>query len=168
MWSSLNGRWSSQICKNIKDNSHSIAINTWSLCDIHHEIKDMSIYLFPCFSSFHTEDSPRGCKMETPRNIVRERERGNQSNVFVQQAFLWLPHHIESVIYQTITNLPEHHHQVFILLFYLFFLWTKEVSLLHFLKSILGLWAKQLEVASLSWCKWDSILGPMNNKKRLY
>ena len=111
------------------------------------------------------------CKMETPRNIVRERERGNQSNVFVQQAFLWLPHHIESVIYQTITNLPEHHHQVFILLFFLFFFFLggqrRSLSYIFF-KSILGLWAKQLEVASLSWCKWDSILGPMNNKKRLY
>ena len=129
----------------------------------------MSIYLSPRFSSFHTEDSPRGLQDgDTKKYCQRERERENQSNVFVQQAFLWLPHHIESVIYQTITNRPEHHHQVFILLFFFFFLWTKEVSLLHFLKSILGLWAKQLEVASLSWCKWDSILGPMNNKKRLY
>ena len=151
MWSSLNGRWSSQICKNIKDNSHSIAINTWSLCDIHHEIKDMSIYLFPCFSSFHTEDSPRGCKMETPRNIVRERERESIKCICSTGFFMASTSH-------RISDLPDHnkppahHHQVFILLFFFFFffLWTKEVSLLHFLKSILGLWAKQLEVASLS------------------
>lgn len=166
MWSSLNGRWSSQIWKNIKDNSHSIAINTWSLCNIHHEIKDMSIYLFPCFSSFHTEDNPRGCKMETPRNIVREKERESIKRICSTGFFMASTSH-------QISDLPDHNKPAWapssgLYLNFFFFLWTKEVSLLHFLKSILGLWAKQLEVASLSWCKWDSILGPMKNKKRLY
>ena len=77
-----------------------------------------SFHFLVFLNSFHTEDNPSGWKMETlMRNIVKRKKRRVNPNVFVPEALVsqWLPHHIESVIYQTLTKKPEHYLQVSLL-----------------------------------------------------